>query len=163
VAGFILLGSLGQKNTVFLAVVINILLAIFIFISKRFNVPKPLSESNITPIENEHNKSSKRNRKVALLATFISGLFILGLQVIWIRVFKIYLTNTSYTFALITSLVIFGLFVGSWIYKRRGDKIDNNIKVLINALILMGLFALLGMYVLIKLPELYLDYLACIS
>jgi len=154
VAGFILLGSLGQKNTVFLAVVINILLAIFIFISKRFNVPKPLSESNITPIENEHNKSSKRNRKVALLATFISGLFILGLQVIWIRVFKIYLTNTSYTFALITSLVIFGLFVGSWIYKRRGDKIDNNIKVLINALILMGLFGLLGMYILIKLPEL---------
>lgn len=153
-AGFILLGSLGQKNTVFLAVIINVLLAVFILISKRFNVPKPLNDSNIAHLENEYNKSSKRNRKVALLATFISGLFILGLQVIWIRVFKIYLTNTSYTFALITSLVIFGLFVGSWIYKQRGDKIDNNIKVLINALILMGLFALLGMYILIKLPEL---------
>ena len=113
-----------------------------------------MNKSNITPVENEHNNSSKRNRKVALLATFISGLFILGLQVIWIRVFKIYLTNTSYTFALITSLVIFGLFVGSWIYKQQGDKIANNIKVLINALILIGLFALLGMYILIKLPEL---------
>jgi len=153
-AGFILLGSLGQKNTVFLAVIINILLAIFILISKRFNIPKPLSNDNNIEIEERSNKSLGRNKKVALLATFISGLFILGLQVIWIRVFKIYLTNTSYTFALITSLVIFGLFVGSWIYKQRGNKIDNNIKVLINALILMGLFALIGMYILIKLPEL---------
>ena len=35
-----------------------------------------------------------------------------GLQVAWLRIFRVYLTNTSYTFALVSSLAILGLFVG---------------------------------------------------
>ncbi|MCB2207363.1 MAG: fused MFS/spermidine synthase [Bacteroidetes bacterium] len=153
-AGFILLGNIGQKNTVLLAVAINILLALFIFFFRKIGDSKTLKKHTDTLLEEKPGKPSKKYQKAALAATFISGLFILGLQVIWIRIFKIYLTNTSYTFALITSMVIFGLFVGSWIYKKHGDQFKNHIKLLTNALIFMGVFAFVGMFILIKLPEL---------
>jgi len=152
-AGFLLLGNLGQRNTVFLAVTINIALALWLLVSKRFNIAKNKGATETVPEAGEI-FSSKANRRIAIAATFISGFFILGLQVIWIRFFKIYLTNTSYTFALITSLVIFGLFMGSWIYKRKGDTIKNQAKVLFKALMWMALLGLVGVIILVKLPEL---------
>ena len=53
------------------------------------------------------------NEPVALVGTVVCGFAILGLQVLWFRMFRIYLTNTSYTFALVSSIAILGLFVGS--------------------------------------------------
>lgn len=152
-AGFVLLGNLGQRNTIFLAVTINILLAIFILANKKFSTAKSTNNKSTPQTREKPDIAQNKPKNVALLATFMSGLFILGLQVIWIRIFKIYLTNTSYTFALITSLVIFGLFIGSWFYKNHGERIKNHINTLKNALILMGLFSLVGMFILINLPD----------
>jgi len=152
-AGFLLLGTLGQRNTVFLAVAINILLAVWLLISKRYNTEKIEFTKKESPIPDEA-LSSRSDRRTAIIATLASGFFVLGLQVVWIRFFRIYLTNTSYTFALITSLVIFGLFAGSWIYKRRGDAIKKPVKTLTWALLLMVLLGLAGAFVLVKLPEL---------
>jgi len=152
-AGFLLLGTLGQRNTVFLAVAINILLAVWLLISKRYNTDKKESAANDTPVPEEA-LSSRTDRQTAIIATLASGFFVLGLQVVWIRFFRIYLTNTSYTFALITSQVILGLFAGSWIYKRRGDTIKNPVKTLIRVLLWMVLLGLAGAFILVKLPEL---------
>jgi predicted membrane-bound spermidine synthase len=152
-AGFILLGNIGQRYTVFLAVIINILLAVLILLNKKFTVsPHPMKSDEQAVTEKP--VILKNHRKASLAATFMSGLFILAMQVVWIRIFKIYLTNTSYTFALITSLVIFGLFVGSWIYKKHGDRYKNHLKLLFSALIIMGIFAFIGMIILVRLPEL---------
>jgi predicted membrane-bound spermidine synthase len=152
-AGFLLLGTLGQKNTVFLAVAINLLLAAWLLLSKLYNNTENYSVSEDLPQKNEVT-SSEADRRTAVIATLASGFFVLGLQVVWIRFFRIYLTNTSYTFALITSLVIFGLFAGSWLYKRRGDKIQNPAKTLIRVLLWMVLLGLSGAFILVKLPEL---------
>ncbi|RLD73678.1 MAG: hypothetical protein DRI87_03295 [Bacteroidetes bacterium] len=152
-AGFLLLGILGQRNTVFLAVFINILLAAWLLLSKLYNTGESSSVAEDLPQESE-NMSSWADRRTAIIATLASGFFILGLQVVWIRFFKIYLTNTSYTFALITSLVIFGLFAGSWLYKRRGDTIKNPAKILTRVLLWMVLLGLAGAFILVKLPEL---------
>jgi len=121
--GFLLLGSIGQKNTIFLAVFINLVLAFTLLLSKKFNSGFDVKESLATIDSNNKVKKSKPTelsdkKKAALLSTFIFGFSILGLQVTWIRIFKIYLTNTSYTFALISSLVILGLFFGSWLFKN---------------------------------------------
>lgn len=153
-AGFILLGSIGQRYTVFLAVIINILLAVLILMNKKLEGFSNQMKKDEQTVAEKSDILLKNHKKVALAATFMSGLFILGLQVVWIRIFKIYLTNTSYTFALITSLVIFGLFVGSWIFKKQGDRFKRHDKILNNALILMGLLAFIGIILLVYLPEL---------
>lgn len=153
--GFVLLGNLGQRDTIFLAVTINILLAIVI-LSKQTVFTSSVSwhiESAKNRGEKVSDKSKKNRKATALIATFLSGFLILGLQVVWIRFFKIYLTNTSYTFALITSMVIFGLFFGSWLFKKRGDYFKNHMKLMVNILLTMGAFTIAGMVVLVKLPE----------
>ena len=152
-AGFLLLGTIGQKSTVFLAVAINLLLAAWLLLGKLYDHTENNSASEDLPRKNEV-ISSEADRRTAIIATLASGFFVLGLQVVWIRFFRIYLTNTSYTFALITSLVIFGLFAGSWIYKRKGDSIRNPAKTLRRVLLWMVLLGLAGAFILVKLPEL---------
>lgn len=159
ITGFILLGTLGQKNTIYLAVTINLILAISLFFLKKHNSEIENSESpeKENSADTSHlelkEKGLGKNKKAALLSTFIFGFSMLGLQVTWIRIFKIYLTNTSYTFALISSLVILGLFLGSWIFKKYSFRIKNHKHVMLKALLIFGFFLGIGLLLLIKMPE----------
>lgn len=160
VTGFYFLGAFGQKNTLFFAVAINVMVAIFLFFSKTYNSTN--KEVNASEKRNETQKAKgqkitperrSKMRKTAVIATFLFGLSVLGLQLIWIRIFKIYLTNTSYSFALISSLVIAGLFAGSWIYKNYSSIINSYRVVMTNALVLFGGFSALGLLLLMNMPE----------
>ena len=153
-AGFILLGTIGQKETIFTAVIINLILAAYLFFSKKFNslIKKP--EEKVIKKESENN--SEKSRKIAKISTLFIGFAILGMQIIWIRIFRTYFTNTSYTFTLITSFVILGLFIGSRYYKKQGNGIKNNDIAMLKAIILISIFSLIGLILLIKLPEILL-------
>jgi len=151
VAGFLLLGILGQQATVFIAVIINLLLAAFLFFSKNF-----ISISSNKKIEELKSsiKSLSPEKKQALLSTLSFGFVMLSLQVIWIRIFKIYLTNTSYTFALISSLIILGLFVGSWLFKKHAHKIKDHGNAMFRSFMLLGILMGSGLFILINMPDL---------
>ena len=158
--GFVLMGSLGQQNTVFVAVTINIIIGIYLFFSKSFShemdsgdIAEELTKLSSKKSEEKESENSALNRKMALPATFVFGFSILALQVIWMRMYKIYLTNTSYTFALISSLVIVGFFVGSWLFTKYSDKIKDYGIVLLKAIILLGIFTGLGLIILVNMPE----------
>ncbi len=139
ITGFILLGSIGQKNTIYLAVFINLVLAMVLLVSKKFNSGFSNFETTIENPPEKKKQATKiehtNDKKAALISTFIFGFAILGLQVTWIRIFKIYLTNTSYTFALISSLVILGLFFGSWLFKKYSSRIKDFKAAMFKALI----------------------------
>ena len=164
-AGFIFLGNIGQRNTILLAVAINLIVGLFLFISKKYNgqnfAVKPVDlKTNGFNQSEQKNKTAGNisgeqllNKKIALISTFIFGFSVLSLQIIWLRIFKIYLTNTSYTFALISSLVILGLFFGSWIFKKYSYKINDYGQTMLKALMLMGLLTGFGLIILIKMPE----------
>jgi len=141
-------------------VFINLVLALIILLSKKFNAGYDVEESSTTIDYDKTGKAKRRkttelsdNRKAALLSTFIFGFSILGLQVTWIRIFKIYLTNTSYTFALISSLVILGLFFGSWLFKNYSLRIKDYRAAMFKAMILLSLFLGIGLLLLINMPE----------
>lgn len=159
ITGFILLGSIGQKNTIFLAVFINLVLAIILLVSKKFN--SGFADAEFTLENSSGNKKrvykkeqeDSTDKKAALISTFIFGFAILGLQVTWIRIFKIYLTNTSYTFALISSLVILGLFFGSWLFKKYSYKIKDYKFTMFKALITLSILLGIGLLLLVKMPE----------
>lgn len=150
--GFFLLGNIGQKNTIFLAIFINLILAITLLLSKKFNTGFN-SDPVIKIRVKSNNPDQAENKKAALLSTFIFGFAMLGLQVTWIRIFKIYLTNTSYSFALISSLVILGLFAGSWLFKKFSYRIKNFRYALIKAMIILGIFIGFGLLILVNMPE----------
>ncbi len=161
-AGFVLLGTIGQYNTIFVAVAINLLIAIYLMITKtthRVASSHPVSKHQTTthratqshPVSNSE---KNKNKKIAIISTFFIGFTILALQIIWLRVFKIYFTNTSYTFSLITAFVILGLSIGSWIYRKRGNNIKNNDIIILRSIILIILFSVIGLIILKNIPEL---------
>ena len=155
-AGFVLLGNIGQQNTVFVAVIINLIIGIYLLATKSFFVSDSLEFSKIKSREKSETKEIDYlvlYRKIALPATFIVGFSVMALQIIWMRMYKIYLTNTSYTFALISSLVIIGFFLGSWIFTKHANKIKNYSIAMLKAIILLGLFTGIGLIILINMPE----------
>jgi spermidine synthase len=154
-AGFILLGTLGQNMTMYTAVLINFVIAGYVLIAGKYK-NAPVVKNEKIKKTNVYKANSAHSPKLAKIATFFAGFTLLALQVIWMRIFKTYFTNTSYTFALITSFVILGLAIGGWIYRKKGGKIQNNDKVMLNMIILLSVFSLLGLFLLYKFPELFM-------
>ncbi len=152
VTGFVLLGTLGQKGTILAAAAMNLMVALWVTLNPAFRSTQTPTGS-LDPTKPK-SKSALSLQRSAWLGTFICGLSILGLQVLWMRMFRIYLTNTSYTFALVASVAIMGLFVGSAIFSRRRqtsrDLQWSLFKVLLGLMVSSGL----GLVLLLNLPEL---------
>lgn len=156
-AGFILIGALGQQITLLLASIINLSLAIGLFVIKSEETIDP-TESVIKPAmqNRKHKPENKLGPTLPLLGVFTAGIVGTGMQVVWMRFFKIYLTNTSYTFALISSMVVLGLFTGSWWYSRNEKKVKNHSRTMLNMLIMMAIFLFIGLLVLLNLHSILL-------
>lgn len=144
-AGFLFLGLFGQRNTLFLAALIDFALAAGL-------LAMPAGEAPPVEIRSKVRHGHTR----ALIGTFICGLAILSLQVFWIRMLRIYLTNTSYTFALVSSLVILGLFLGSVAFERTAARVQDYSRALGGTLLWLGLSAGLGLILLIHLPQIFM-------
>lgn len=160
--GFWFVGVLGQSGSVWLAVMVNVLLTVlFLFV-------KPSSGSLIDQEADRLPTRSARSKvkqgaagddrsdfsSLALGASFMSGFGVIGLQIVWFRIFRVYMTNSAYTFSLIASMVIAGLFIGSWLYARHGATITNHGKMLGRLMLLMAAATITGFVVLINLPAL---------
>jgi len=175
-SGFILLGTLGQAATVFLAVIVNLVLGFWVFVDRRFEVtgsreevrdpsPEAAAVSGNDPEPASSRRSRRKGRKrgtdgrdtllrAAVLGAFVCGFSILTLQVLWMRIFKVYLANTSYTFALVSSLAILGIFSGSMLFHRRGGAALLSPVSLIRVLMGMVVAVGLGLVLLVNLPQL---------
>ena len=112
------------------------------------------AESQAETVEQSSNLPSMR--RIALVTTFACGFVNLGLQVAWMRMFKIYLTNTSYTFALVSSMSILGLFLGSFIFRKNAHKISNYPRTMLKTVLLMVLASIVSLVLLIQLPQLFM-------
>ncbi len=148
-AGFVLLGALGQDLTLAVAVAVDLALGAWL-LATRGSVETPTGTVAPAP----SSASACSSASVAPVAAFACGFAILALQVVWMRMFRIYLTNTSYTFALIASLAILGLYLGSALFRRRADRLATPGRSLLRALLLLAATALLGLLLLARLPEL---------
>lgn len=147
--GFVLLGALGQMMTIMVAAGVNLLLAVWLGVDPSFRLKVSGQEEPSKPFA----KPAGSLHRSALLGAFICGLSILSLQILWMRMFRIYLTNTSYTFALVSSVAIMGLFAGSALYSRRKPGSANlswtMAKVVLGVMLSTGA----GLVLLLNLPE----------
>jgi len=160
--GFFFLGSLGQQNTLFLASFINLVLAILVFINRKIssettNQVVTAKKNNLKEIESSELRSKQ---KIALLSAFTCGFAVVGLQVVWLRIFRIYMTNTSYTFSLIASMVILGLFTGSWLFAKKSHSIVNHNRTMFRLLLYLSGFTLAGLFILLNMHTIVLFPLA---
>lgn len=154
--GFFMNRYLGQTQTILGITAILLLLTLF--------VKHKISEPETTNINHEPSPKSKikesaitvPDKKIcttALASALLLGFAMNAMQVLLIRAFKIYLINAVYSFTLITSLVILGLFIGSWIFKTLSQKQILTIKTLLTSVIFFGILLPCVLWLTLNLPE----------
>lgn len=160
--GFLLIKVLGQQNTVFFAVLLNFisLLPLVFYAAPAFPISGDFTgDGEETPATGKGKLRLKEsshifnlNHYVALLGTFTFGFAAIGLQVAWFRIFRIYMTNTAYTFSLISSIVILGLFAGSRYFASKGTK-KQGARTMFNLMLISSVVIFAGFFLLINLPQ----------
>ena len=163
-AGFVLLGTLGQLGTVYVGVGLSVGMGLWIMADSRFRPLATAPEGGSVP-EAQGGAAGRSRRQVAAqdqrprllraatLGALFCGFALLTLQVFWLRIFKVYLTNTSYSFALVASLAVLGLFTGSTLFRRRAGREAPRPEDLVKVMWGMIITAGLGLLLLVRLPQ----------
>jgi predicted membrane-bound spermidine synthase len=125
-SAFVLIELLGFQRTLYVAAVLNILIALLAFrISSRLN-----SVSSSELFTNRKRAIGTRLYELPKWLTpvllFTTGLVSMGAEVVWIRQFTPYVGNFVYAFAIILATYLFGTFLGARDYRRWAETHHSN-------------------------------------
>ncbi len=140
ISGFVLIAWIGLPGTISFAGVINITLAVTVWLlAKDHAQPQPIaSESTETP--GIH--AAKRWYFALLVVSALTGTASFIYEVSWIRMLSLVLGSSTHAFELMLSAFIFGLaFGGLWI-RLRIRRINNVVLFLAMVQLVMGALAL---------------------
>lgn len=154
-AAFFLIKIFGQLYTVIVAAALLLLVSVVLYFERTKRgqqIPEKQAFAKIKKLSSEE----KLKWKMVLASTFVCGFMVVAMQTIWFRFFKVYFVNTSYTFAMVSTMVIFGLYLGSWLYSSMARRIKDKTRTLFRIMIWMAAVATVGMFVIVNLPSLVL-------
>ena len=119
-----LLSPLGVVWTAAVAAGLNFLAAVGAFAVIRLRPKANRIEIGAGESATTQHGDARRTRRL-LLAAFLSGGLLLGLQVVWIRLLVLFVAGTSRAFAVMLAVVLAGIALGSlgasvWMSRARG-------------------------------------------
>lgn len=135
VSGFLLIGVVGLPGTIFTAGLINIVLALVVWMLVR-GQHEPLPQA-ATP----QRLGSAQRWFVA--AAFLTGAASFLYEIGWIRMLSLVLGSSTHSFELMLSAFIFGLACGGLWMRKRIDKLADPLRTLAMIMMVMGTLALL--------------------
>jgi spermidine synthase len=104
-AGFVLLGEVGIRGSLFITAVLNLSIGAAAFLAPRASASAALQEARaIAPAV---------DGRFLLAVFFVSGLAALGYEVLWTRALLVYLKASTYAFSLMLAVYLVGIAVGS--------------------------------------------------
>jgi spermidine synthase len=121
--GFVLIEFLGLRLTSYLAVVLNLVAgAGALLLSRRWeagpgagDAPAAVGGPRPRP---EIPRDFRPRRRMVLAATFVSGFVSLALEVLWTRMLAEGTGSNIYIFTTILAIFLFGIALGSFLYRR---------------------------------------------
>ena len=148
-AVFFLIHSLGVKETTYIAIAINILIAGVVLGLSRF-----LVSDNLEKPKQRGEKAQKIKQqvypgyisRVVLIVYAFSGFCALAYQVLWTRALVFFLGNSSQAFAVMLTTFLLGLALGSLIFAKFLDKGKHLLTLLAFIEVFIGLFAFLSIW-----------------
>ena len=138
-SGFWLIGFVGLPGTIVTAGLLNIALALAIWILVRLDPSMPGLPFE-KRIKSGHISSPA---SLFLFAAFVTGTASFIYEISWIRMLSLVLGSTTHSFELILSAFIVGLALGGLWIKKRLDHIVSPIRFAGYVQLIMGAFALL--------------------
>ena len=143
VSGFYLIGEVGLPGTVFFAGIINIVIAVVVWLLSR--------DKKAADKKTDRQLSAKETigrRQPAILTAFLfcsgfTGMASFMYEIGWIRMLTLVLGAATHSFELMLSAFILGLAIGGFWIKGRIDTIKNPIAMLGTIQLLMATMALM--------------------
>jgi spermidine synthase len=150
-SGYVFIKYLGQNNSLLMAIGMNLLIGIIVFLSAYTPLPShtPAKHKKSSP---EDIPNSPPLKNWILIAAFVSGFCSLGYEIFWNRAMGVFLPNSSYVFSSILVIFLLGITLGSFLCQRLILKLPNLIMVLAFSQLLVGLLVIVGSSFLAKLP-----------
>ncbi|MDX1680124.1 MAG: fused MFS/spermidine synthase [Akkermansiaceae bacterium] len=135
---FLLLPAFGLRMSYGIALLCSLLAALWAWWGSR------VEDETMAPSPEEKDEATGRlDIRVALLA-FVSGFVVLGLEVVWTRIFSQVHENSVYAFAVILAVVLLGLAIGAAISSLLARMNQPPRKVLLVVLLVSGGLIVLG-------------------
>ena len=112
VPAFFLIELFGFKGTLHIAIALNVVLALTVFLFSLSVSSGPVDGETPTAV------ASSAPQAGSLWLLFATGLCSMAMEVIWIRQFTVYLGNVVYAFAVILAIYLSATFLGSSAYRK---------------------------------------------
>lgn len=154
--GFVLLEAMGVSSSVYLAAAVTIVVGLVAVLAGKKVRVEPSYEPAVEP--ERAGPVPTYVASVSLLVIAVSGAAALAYEVIYTKVLVFSLGATSHAFSLMLTTFLVGLAVGSFIASRLVDRSHRPAGLFAMVEILIGVTALLSIYLLSKL-DLTRDYL----
>jgi len=140
-AGFLLIPALGLSRTGYLAVGLNAGIAVVALLLAR-NIGDTRA-SDVSSNKRPEQPLQAKQHRLPLVGIGIVGFLALAYEILWTRVFLLFLGNTTYAFSLILGAFLIGIALGGAIYARKVHPELDERKVFVRLTMLMGLSVLL--------------------
>lgn len=149
---FFLIGNFGINGTAFMAAAINILIGVLLLLTKKL-----LSlELSPTAAETKDDRHRKTIFQPLIVAIGLSGFASLGYEVIWTRIFAMFLQNTVYSFTIILASFLSGIVIGSFLYAKILSQKTDQLFVFALLEAILGLYVIMLNFIFPELPRIML-------
>lgn len=167
--GFLLLPALGIRMTIFLAVSINIAMAVAAYSIRRIHitsasisvagVPSTSENNNLHPnycIYNENHAVSPIMAWSIFAVLCLSGFSAMAYQIAWTRLLTMVIGNSVYAFSAILTTFLAGIAIGSLLFVKQIDKVKDKPLLLGIVQWILFLTVLLSLPMMDSLPALFI-------
>jgi spermidine synthase len=160
-SGFLLLPALGVRQTLWIAVVINLLVALLILsflprFGQKPETPAPAHRSAAPDRETASGNLAPRLVWFIVLGIAFSGFVSMIYEVAWSRTLSLLVDSSVYGFTIMLTTFLVGIAVGSWFFSRRVDRLRSPGFAWALMQIGVGLLAFGSLLFFQELPYLYL-------
>lgn len=155
-AGFFLIGQFGLQGAVYVAVALNLAVAVVAVLMQLllYDSHKQLSPLAATSNTFDRTQSSSITSKAVLMSFGISGFCALAYEVIWFRILEILLPGMVYAFSLMLFIFLLGLACGSLLVKGYIYRLRNSALAFAGLELAIGVVGILSLHLVGKLPAL---------
>ncbi len=150
-SGFITIGTLGEWETIFIGVVINLIVAEGILIIDKKKTGST-EEKQITVADETAGNGlislyPDNTRKFVLISILISGFTALAYEVIWTRQLILYLNVSIYAFSAMLAVFLMGVASGSLFINRFINKLKTPLFIFGILEVAVGVLSVINLYI----------------
>ena len=150
-SGFVTIGAIGEWNTIFIAVAINLAVGFIAFVLHRGRTPfteqaDVIPKAEVKAVSNRISMYPDSVRKIVLIVFMISGFTALAYEVIWTRHLILFLQTSIYAFSGMLAVFLVGVAIGSMFMNKFVDRLKTPLLIFGILELVVGVLSIFNLY-----------------